>query len=132
MNASIDPFRGDSMRLQSKLATSLVALALVASTAVMAQGGPPPGAGRGPGMMGDGAGYGPGMMGGYGYGQGMMGGYGYGQGMMGGYGYGQGPGMMGGPGGPGYGRPGGLAALDLTDEQREKLSTLREQARRKN
>ena len=76
------------MRRQSTLAASLVALALVASTAAMAQGGPPPGAGRGPGMMG-------------------------------------------GPGGPGYGRQGGLAALDLTDEQREKLATLREQARRK-
>jgi Spy/CpxP family protein refolding chaperone len=120
MNASIDLFRGDTMSMQSGVAAGLVALALAASTAAMAQGGPPPGAGRGPGMMGDGS---VPMMGGYG--SGMMGGYG--SGMMGGYG----AGMMGGAGGPGYGRQGGFAALDLTADQREKLAMLREQTRRK-
>lgn len=82
-------------------------------------GGYGPGAGMGPGMMGGygpGAGMGPGMMGGYGgygMGSGMMGGgYGMGPGMMGG-GYGMGPGMMGGYGG--YG-------LDLSDDQRAKVT----------
>jgi len=70
---------------------------------------------QGPGY---GQGYGPGMMGGYGpgYGQGMMGG-GYGPGMMGGYGYGQG---------------GALAALNLTNEQRGKVSAIQEEHRKKN
>lgn len=63
---------------------------------------------------------GPGM-GGYGPGPGMMGGYGPGPGMMGGYG----PGMMG-----GYGR--GLAALDLSAEQRDKIAAIQEENRRKN
>ena len=58
--------------------------------------------------QGPGYGYGPGY--GPGYGRGMMG-YGPGYGPGGGYG----PGMMG--GGPGAG--GALAALNLTDEQRE-------------
>jgi len=86
-------------------------------------------------MGGGGPGYGPGMMGGGGpgYGPGMMGG-GYGPGMMGG---GYGPGMMGGGYGPGYGRGGygpggGLAALNLSDEQREKVLSLQEDSRRKN
>jgi Spy/CpxP family protein refolding chaperone len=61
-------------------------------------------------MMG--GGYGPGMMGGGGYGPGMMGG-GYGRGMMGGYG-------------------GGLAALNLTDEQQDKIFAIQEDHRRKN
>jgi Spy/CpxP family protein refolding chaperone len=122
-----------AMKRTSLLAPGLIALALAAASgSALSQGGPPPGAGRGPGMMGDGPGP---MTGGAGYGQGMMGGSGYGQGMMGGRGPGTmggyGPGMMGGAGGPGYGRQGGLAALDLTDDQREKLATLREQARRK-
>lgn len=56
-----------------------------------------------------GPGYGPGMMGG-GYG-------GYGPGMMGGY-------------GPGAGR--GMAALNLTDEQQEKIFAIHEQQRTKN
>ena len=60
-----------------------------------------------------GSGYGPGMMG-----QGMMGG-GYGQGMMGGGGYGRGA------GGP-------IAALNLSDEQQEKLFAIQEENRRKN
>jgi Spy/CpxP family protein refolding chaperone len=59
-----------------------------------------------------GPGYGPGMMG-----QGMMSG-GYGQGMMGG-GYGRGA------GGP-------MAALNLSDEQQEKLFAIQEENRRKN
>ena len=67
-----------------------------------------------------GPGYGPG------YGRGMTGpGGGYGPGMMGG---GYGPGMMG--GGPGAG--GALAALNLTDEQREKVFAIQEENRKKN
>ena len=93
----------------SILAAGAMALALAAASgAALAQGGPPPGAGGGPGM------------GGYGAGPGMMGGYGYGPGMMGGY------------GGPGWGRGGGFAALDLTEDQREKLAAIREQARSRN
>ena len=88
------------------------ALAL-AATSALAQG-----PGYGPGMMG---GYGPGMMGGYGPGMTA----GYGPGMMGGYG----PGMM---GGYGYGYGGALAALDLTDEQQQKIFDLQEQHQRKN
>ena len=60
---------------------------------------------------------------GYGYGPGMMGG-GYGQGMMGGGGYGPGYGRGGGFGGP-------MAALNLTDEQQEKIFALHEDQRRK-
>jgi len=91
------------------------ALALASSMAG-AQG---PGYGGGPGMMG---GYGPG-----GGGPGMMGGYGPGggsPGMMGGYG----SGMMGG----GYDRGGPFAALNLSDEQQDKLFAIREDNRRKN
>ena len=70
-----------------------------------------------------GPGYGPGP--GYGYGHWMMGGRGpgdgYGRGMMGGYG----------PGG-GYGAGAGLAALNLTDEQREKVARIQEDNRSKN
>jgi Spy/CpxP family protein refolding chaperone len=65
-----------------------------------------------------GPGYGPGMMGGGGYGPGMMGGGGSGPGMMGG-GYGRGS------GGP-------FGALDLSDEQQEKLFAIQEDNRRKN
>jgi Spy/CpxP family protein refolding chaperone len=85
-------------------------------------------------------GYGPGMMGGYGYGgygmgPGMMGGYGpgpgysgMGPGMMYGYGgYGMGPGMMYGWG-PGYGTG---AGLNLTDEQRRKISKIQQDLRSK-
>ena len=95
------------MRTGSWMKIGLLAAAIAASGA-LAQGGPPPGAGTG--------GYGPGMMGG-GYGPGMMGGYG--------------PGMMGGMNARGMGGPGigGYAALDLTDEQRQKLAALGEQAR---
>jgi len=65
-------------------------------------------------------------------------GYGYGPGMMGGYGPGYGPGMMGGYGrgmmgdGASFGATAPLAALDLTDEQRDKIAALREENRRKN
>ena len=70
-------------------------------------------------------GYGPGY--GYGQGRGMMGG-GYGAGMMGGPGMGgYGPGMMG-----GYGAGGMFAALNLSDEQREKISAIQEAQRQKN
>ena len=61
-----------------------------------------------------------------GYGRGP-GGYGSGPGMMGGGG-GWGPGMM----GPGTGPGAGLAALNLSDEQREKVSAIREETRKKN
>jgi len=64
-----------------------------------------------------GPGYGPG------YGPGMMGGYGYGPGMMGGYG----PGY-----GRGYGPGGGLAALNLSSEQRDKIAAIQEENRRAN
>jgi Spy/CpxP family protein refolding chaperone len=92
------------------------------------------------------SGYGPGMMGGYGgyHGYGMMGGYGgyggdgMGPGMMYGYGgyhgYGMGPGMMGGYGGyGGYGMGPGMmygyggnvwGALDLSNDQREKITKI--------
>jgi len=88
----------------------LVALGLVgAVAAAFAQG---PGPGGGPGY---GPGYGPGMMGG-GYGPGMMGGYGPGYGR----------------GGRGFGPGGGLAALDLSAEQRDKIAAIQEENRRKN
>ena len=101
------------------------------------------GQGYGPGMMGQG--YGPGMMG-QGYGPGMMG-QGYGPGMMG---QGYGPGMMGqgmGPGMMGYGMmgqgmgPGMMGgmmyganpyvSLDLSAEQRAKISAIQEELWRK-
>jgi Spy/CpxP family protein refolding chaperone len=70
--------------------------------------------------QGPGYGYGPGY--GPGYGRGMMG-YGPGYGPGGGYG----PGMMG-----GAGAGGALAALNLTDEQREKVFAIQEEHRKKN
>ena len=98
-----------------KTILAAAALAALTATAALAQG-----YGYGPGMMG--RGYGPGS--GYG-GPGMMGpGYGYGPGS------GYGPGMMG-PGYGGYGRGGGLAALNLTDEQRDKVFALQEENRAK-
>ena len=89
-----------------------------ALAAALALGAPLAGAqGPGPGY-GPGGGYGPGMMGGYGPG-------GYGRGMTGG---GYGPGMMG-----GYGRGGGaFAALNLTDEQQDKLFAIQEANHKKN
>ena len=109
------------MKTRTRLSVALLAAALAASSGfALSQGGPQgPGPGYGGGMMG--GGYGGGMMGG-GHG-GMMGG-GHG-GMMGG-GHG---GMMG--GGHGGGMAGGYAALDLTDDQRQKLSGMGEDARRK-
>ena len=105
------------MKLKSLLA-AVLAFALAAAGGVFAQG--PGGPGKGPGY-GPGQGYGPGMMGGYGGGPGG----GYGPGMMGGYG--------GGPGfGPGSGAGGPLALLDLTDDQRDKISKIQEENRRKN
>jgi Spy/CpxP family protein refolding chaperone len=47
--------------------------------------------------------------------------------MMGGYG----PGMMGGYG-PGYGPGGGLAALNLSSEQRDKIASIQEENRKAN
>ena len=60
---------------------------------------------------GPGGGYGPGTMGGGGYGPGMMGGHGPGGGMMG---------------------FGPLGALDLKDDQRDKIFAIQEEARTKN
>jgi len=92
------------MKRRHVLGAALAAPLAIASTLAGAQG---PGYGYGPGS-------GPGMMGGSG--QGMMGGYG--------------PGMTGGYGRGGYGSP--LAALNLTDEQQDKLFALQEDHRRKN
>jgi len=95
--------------MRKTLRLTAVALGIAAAGAVMAQG------------YGPGGGYGPGMMGGGGYGPGMMGGGGYGPGMMGGHG--PGGGMMGfGP----------LGALDLKDDQRDKIFAIQEEARTKN
>lgn len=108
------------------LVATVLAAATIGATAI-AQG-----PGYGPGMMGGGPGYGPGMMGGGGPGYGP----GYGPGMRGGggggYGPGYGPGMRGG-GGPGYG-PGAsaLEALNLSDEQRDKIQLIQEENRQKN
>ncbi len=94
------------------LKAAALAAALAAGSA-FAQGGPGYGYGPGPGY-GPGQGYG--MMGG-----GMMGG-GRG-GMMGGYGQGY---------GQGYGPGAGLAALNISDDQREKIVAIQEENRRKN
>jgi Spy/CpxP family protein refolding chaperone len=104
--------------MRKRLRLTAIALGLAAAGSVMAQGYGPgygPGNAYGPGMMG--GGYGPGVVGG-GYGPGMMGG-GYGPGMMGGYGRG----VM------GYGP---LDALDMKDDQRDKIFVLQEEARTKN
>ena len=111
-----------------------------ASTQLAQAGTPPTGPGMGPGKMGQGQGVGPGMMGqGQGMGPGMMGqgygpgygpmgpgmmGQGYGPGMMG---QGMGPGMMGGMMGSGMmvgANP--YAGLDLSAEQRAKVSDIQE------
>jgi Spy/CpxP family protein refolding chaperone len=94
------------------------ALAALFSAGAWAQMGPGWGGGYGYGM-------GPGMMGGgygYGMGPGMMGG-GYGPG-----GYGMGPGMM-----WGYGRGGGYGygGLNLSDEQRTKITAIEEEFARR-
>jgi Spy/CpxP family protein refolding chaperone len=99
---------------------ALLAMGTVAAGAWAHGGGP---GGYGPGY-GYGYGMGPGMMGGYGmmHGPGMMGGYGmYGPGMTGG-GYGMGPRMMG---------VGAVWMLNLTDEQRAKISKLQDELRKK-
>jgi len=65
-------------------------------------------------------------------GAGMMGGYGMGPGMMGGYGsgYGMGPGMMGGYGmGHGMMGFGNFRRLDLSAEQRSKITPIRKEMR---
>lgn len=77
-------------------------------------------------------GYGPGMMGGYGGGPGP-----YGPGMMGGYGGGSGWGMgsmmgMMGLGGPGLLGMGPYYALDLSEQQRTKMSQIQSELRKKN
>ena len=108
------------------IAAALAAVAIAVTVPLtFAQAG---GYGMGPGMMGGygGNAQGPAMMGGYG-------GYGPGAGMMGGYGgYGMGPGMMGGYGGNGmgpgmmYGYGANAGALNLTDDQREKITKIQE------
>ena len=104
------------------LAATLLALGIAAGTVTAAYAQGPGGPGKGPGAgYGPGQGYGPGG----GYGPGMMGGYGSGPG------WGYGP-RGGGPGfGPGAGG-GALAALNLTDEQREKVLKIQEENRSKN
>ena len=102
----------------------VIGAALAAASSIAGAQGP--GYGYGPGMMG--GAYGPGMMGEDCNPAMMMGRYGAGPGMMGGYG--RGPGMMG-PGAS-FGGTAPLAALDLTDEQRDKIVALREENRRKN
>ena len=97
--------------MRKTLRLTAVVLGLAAAGAAMAQG-------YGPGC-GPGGGYGPGMMGGE-YGPGMMGG-GCGRGTMGGHN--PGGGMLG-------SRP--LGALDLTDDQRDKIFAIQEEARSKN
>jgi Spy/CpxP family protein refolding chaperone len=96
------------------LAVTAAALLGTAAAAFSQPYGMGPGGGYGAGGMG------PGMMGGYGPG------YGMGPGMMGGYGPGgMGPGMMGGFGpGLGYG-------VDLSDEQRAKISGIQEELAQK-
>ena len=108
--------------MKARFAVAAVAAALL-STAAIAQ--------MGPGMMGGqgmGQGMGPGMMGGRGdcpQGPGMMGGRGMmGHGMMGGHAMGHG--MMGGR------MHAALASLNLTDEQRAKVTEIRRDLQRKN
>ena len=90
--------------MKTTLKIGCAAFALAASAA-MAQG---------PGMQGPGMMNGPGMMG---YGPGMM----------------NGPGMMGyGPGMMGMGGFGPMAALNLTEDQQDKIFAIHEQMRAKN
>lgn len=96
-----------------KLSTALAALALATTVAAQPYGA---------GMMGGGPGMG--GWGGGGYGPGMMGGWGGGPGTMGGWG-GMGPGMM-----WGWGGGGGLADLDLSKEQRDKIAEIQNDVRR--
>jgi len=115
----------------------------IAANPAVGQPGPGGPNGMGPGMMGGyggpGAGNGPVPRGGYGgpgfgMGPGMMGGYGMGAGMMGGHGgsYGMGAGMMGGYGG-GYGMmgPGNFGGLNLSADQKAKVTQIQRDARRK-
>ena len=95
---------------RTKLTAMAAVAVLAAAVGSSAVAQPRPGYGPGPGY-----GYGPGMMGGNSPGDG------YGRGMMGGY-------------GPGWGHGGGagLASLNLTDEQREKIAKIQEDNRSKN
>lgn len=92
------------MKTRTLLVAGVFAMGVAAATATALAQGP----GQGPG-------YGPG----YGPGPGMMGGYG------------RGPGFGAGDG-RGFGYGGGLAALNLSSEQREKIAALQEANRRKN
>ena len=99
--------------MKRQMVTIGLALATVGAIAGLAVAQPyGPGYGGGPGMM---RGYGPGSDGG----PGMM--RGYGPGPMNGYG----------PGAGTMGR-GGAAVGDLTDDQRDKIARIQEDARRKN
>ena len=96
-------------KLNIAAALAAVAIAVTVPLAFAQTGG----YAMGPGMMGGYGGYGPGA--------GMMGGYGPGAGMMGGYGgYGMGPAMM-----YGYG-VNATDALDLSDDEREKITKIQE------
>lgn len=135
-NTALSETKGSPKSMKKRTIAAVLAAAAVAVTIPLtfAQTG-----GYGPGMMGGYGGYGgyhgdgPGMMGGYG----GYGGYGMGPGMMYGYGgYGMGPGMMGGYGGYGaygmgpgmmYGYGGNIAgALDLSNDQQEKIAKIQE------
>ena len=125
-HAANPPALGTKHRPLKKIA--LIALLTAAAVGLAAPTIRAQPGGYGPGMMGGYGGYGGnGGYGGYGMGPGMMYGYGgpgaYGMGpeMMGGYGgYGMGPGMM-----YGYG-PYGLAGIDLSQEQRDKIARIQE------
>lgn len=116
--------------MKARFALAALAAACL-STVAAAQMGPGMmgGQGMGPGMGGQGMGQG---MGGQGMGPGMMGGRGgcdMGPGMGGGRGMGHG--MMGGQGMMGGLSPGALEALNLTDEQRGKVTEIRREMQRK-
>ncbi len=115
------------MNLRKTLSAAvLIGGTIVAASALADQprGGYGAGYGMGPGMMGGGYG------GGNGYGTGMMSGYGPG--------YGMGPGQLGGGYGPDYGMGTGMmggygagSGLDLTTEQRSKITRIQNDVRRK-
>lgn len=119
--------------IRQVVARSMPLLVALATPAV-AQTGPESGYGPGMGMMG--RGWGPGAAGDC-PGMGMMGGPGMGMmGMMGGMGGMMGPGMGmmgGGMMGPGMGMMGAgpFAMLDLTDDQRAKLSKIQDETRKR-
>ncbi len=117
-------------RKEPNMNTRILLAALVAaslSSVAVAQMGP----GTGHGMM-DRPGMGPGMTGGQGMGQGMMGGQGMGPGMMGGRGGGAGQSMMGRHGMMEGRILAAIESLDLSEEQRGKVTEIRRDLQRRN